>query len=186
MFLRILPTFVCVISTQCRFVQTWRFILPVVLVFYFDIFLSWCLHVFYYLLCTCPRWQIKMFNQSINHYLCINFLTRYSVNIGRHEFDIHRWYSTVNVNLASICKCKINCRLWRDSFGITSLPDVTVCDNHVRNTQMAETYVNDQYPPMTFLVTEWDIIFIGRVAFTTYQTCSLYCAAMTSKCFPFW
>ena len=28
--------------------------------------LSWCLHVFYYLLCTCQRWQIKMFNQSIN------------------------------------------------------------------------------------------------------------------------
>ena len=29
------------------------------LVFYFDIFFSWYLHVFYYLLCICQRWQNK-------------------------------------------------------------------------------------------------------------------------------
>ena len=36
------------------------------------------------------------------------------------------------------------------------------------------------------LVTEWEVIFIGTVAFTTYQTCSLEYAAMTAKYVPIW
>ena len=103
----------------------------------------------------------------------VHVSTRYRVNSGRHEIDIHGWYSTVDVNLASICKCKNNRRLRRHSTGVTSLPDVTVCDNYVRHNRMAESYMNDQYPPMSFLVTGWVFIFTGMVAFTTFQTCSL-------------
>ena len=54
-----------------------------------------------------------------------NFLTRYAVNTGWWEIDIHDCYSLVQIAFAPIYACKNNRQIWRHNASISRSRDVT-------------------------------------------------------------
>ena len=55
----------------------------------------------------------------------ITFLTRWAVNTGWWDNDIHGCYSLVNFAFAPICACKNNRRIWRHNASVLHSRDVT-------------------------------------------------------------
>ena len=71
------------------------------------------------------------------------FLTRYAVNTGWWEIDIHGRYSLVKIAFVPICACKNNQRIWRQKCRYLASRDITAQLWWRHNANLETTVLSD-------------------------------------------